>query len=284
LVPAVADSLRLSDMSAGEWTASTLLDTVTAEITGNPVAGASQLSFYQKEANPNCTTRVVGVAPSSDSGTGTGTGGTTTTTSGGSKAVLTVTNAAIAGATEPQMDGAGFEVCIEVGGTTFLSEGPLTLKLTGTGKANGTRKGVFDFGDVGSVGSPLTTVGKNGTTIRVLNIPYYGGSTLDRPFIRMYNTSDKEITVLGTLYGQDGKVVTGAKEGATIAIIPAKGVKVLDSDALATVAGGGTKVSPWSGRAWLLLQAAVDKTLFKVQALVRSPNGALINLSGDASD
>jgi len=283
LVPGLG--IRISNMSGAEWTASTLLDTVTAEVSGPLIAKASQVTLATDAGGgvPVDCTKVLGGAPTASTGTG-GTGGGTGGTTTSQAAIITVPQAnilGVVGGATPQLDGNGFDVCVEIDGQQFLDDGPISIKLTATGKTLGTspnqRKGVFDFGDVTSVGAPLTSIGKNGTVIRVLNIPYYKAG-VDRPFIRIYNASDKTLTVVGSLYGQDGKLL--GKEGSTIAEITAKAVAVLDSAALSTK----VTAAEWTGRAWLLIQAPVDKSLFKVQSLVRSPNGALINLSGDAVD
>jgi len=59
---------------------------------------------------------------------------------------------------------------------------------------------------------------------------------------------------------------------------------VLDAAKLASLVGGGTPVPAWSGRAWLLVQAELDKDSFKVTGLVRTPQNVLVNLSTDASN
>jgi prepilin signal peptidase PulO-like enzyme (type II secretory pathway) len=63
--------------------------------------------------------------------------------------------------------------------------------------------------------------------------------------------------------------------------LKAHDVEILDAAKLAAKVGAS---APWTGRAWLMVQAETAPELLKVQALVRSPTGILINLSTDAVD
>jgi hypothetical protein len=80
----------------------------------------------------------------------------------------------------------------------------------------------------------------------------------------------------------DGKVI-GTENAVLFAALKANDVEVLNAAALQTKVGAS---APWTGRAWLMVQAEVDITAFRVQALMRTPaaGGVLINMSTDATD
>jgi len=64
-------------------------------------------------------------------------------------------------------------------------------------------------------------------------------------------------------------------------LLKSNDVEVLDALKLEKKFG---LTAPWTGRAWMLVQAEIDKELFRVQALIRSPSGALINMSTDTTN
>jgi len=164
----------------------------------------------------------------------------------------------------------GLDVCLEVNGTTNIPDGQITATIQGARK-NGLT--VFEL----ATGN-LATVRRNGVVLRVLNIP--NSTNADQAFIRFYNTSAQDVKVTGSLYGQDGKVI--GTNGATLFdALKAHDVEILDAAKLAAKVGAS---APWTGRAWLMVQAETAPELLKVQALVRSPTGILINLSTDAVD
>ncbi len=162
-------------------------------------------------------------------------------------------------------------VCLEALGTTVLSDGQLTATLAGLQKSTS-----FEL-DLGSGGN-LSKIDRNGALVRVLNIPAVGNA--DQPFIRFYNTSSQPAQVRGTLYDQDGKII-GTENSVLFSTLKANDVEILDAAKLQAKVGVTT---PWTGRAWLLIQADVDKEAFKVQAMIRTPGtpGVLVNLSGEA--
>jgi len=245
--------LRLSNVSGFstlDGLAAALMTTATVTIAGNPLAGLKTVGLYHAT---NCGTQatVSPVAPSS--------------TSGGNNVVLS--NIAIASAI------AGLNICATVDGTTTLNNGQLTAVLTG----GGVDKMVPDLGGEGN----LASVGINGARVRVLNVP--STTNADQVFIRFYNASGQDTVVRGTLYGQDGKIL-GSDNVVLFNPLKAYSVGVLDAAKLASLVGGGTPVPAWSGRAWLLVQAELDKDSFKVTGLVRTPQNVLVNLSTDASN
>jgi len=188
----------------------------------------------------------------------------TTTTGGGN---ITLSNIPIATAV------VGVDICANVDGNTTLDNGQLTAVLTGGGVSNFAP-------DLGAEAN-IVLVGINGARVRVLNIP--PATAGDQAFIRFYNTSSQNAVVRGTLFGMDGKVL-GTENSVLVSELKANSVVMLDAPKLAAAVGGGTPIPAWSGRAWLLVQAEIDKELFKVVGLLRTPTNILVNLSTDASN
>ena len=236
-------------------------------ISGPTVAGAKQ-AWLDTDDTCNGTTKAgltqVAAAPTTTDGGGGG---------GGSTVTLTVTG--IVDATNHNsinyFPAGKMKVCLEVPGTTLLSDGQLTATLTGLPKSTSF---VLDLG----AGGNLSKIDRNGAVVRVLNIPAVGNA--DQPFIRFYNTSSQPTQVRATLYGQDGKVI-GTENSLLFSALKANDVEILDAAKLQAKVGA---TAPWTGRAWLLIQADVDKEAFKVQAMIRTPGtpGVLVNLSGEA--
>lgn len=193
-------------------------------------------------------------------------------TSGGSTVTLTVT--AIGDpTTAPNYFNSTtpLRICLEVPGTSLLSDGQLTATITGLAK---NANFLLDMGSGGN----LSKIDRNGAVVRVLNIPAIGNA--DQAFIRFYNTSSLPTKVRGTLYGQDGKEI-GTPNSVLFEALKSNDVEILDAAKLQAKVGA---TAPWTGRAWLLIQADVDKEAFKVQAMIRTPGtpGVLVNLSGEA--
>jgi len=191
-------------------------------------------------------------------------------TSGGSSVALIVT--AIGEPAIYLANGANaLKICLEVPGTTTLSDGQLTATLTALPKS---ASFVIDLG----IGGNLSKIDRNGAVVRVLNIPAVGNA--DQGFFRFYNTSSQPTQVRATLYGQDGKII-GTENSVLFSALKANDVEILDAAKLQAKIGA---TAPWTGRAWLLIQADVDKEAFKVQAMIRTPGtpGVLVNLSGEA--
>jgi len=248
--------------------AADILTTATITISGPTVASLSKISFVQG-ANPvNCAGTVHGDAVPSTPVAASGTASSSSSngeakvsfisTSDGYRELL---GAVTAGATYE-----GLHVCLVGTGSNVMSEGPLTVTIMGSKSSAETELGTGE----------LVTVTKNGTVVRVLNIP--GVKSADRGFVRFYNTGNQEFAVSGTLYGEDGKFI--GTEGMTLfASLKPNDVKVLDRAALEALAG-----KTWDGRAWLMIQAPISSNSFKVVATVRSANGVLTNVSSDAMD
>lgn len=228
-----------------------LMATATVTIAGPLLGGVKTVGLY---GGTDCTT--VSTVPLA----------TPATTTGGSNVVLNSIPVASALA--------GLNICATVDGTTTLNNGQLTAVLTGGGMPN--------FAPDLGTETNIANVGINGARVRVLNVP--ASNNADQVFIRFYNTSGQDTIVRGTLYGQDGAIL-GTENAELFNPLKANSVGVLDATKLATIMGGGTTpIAAWAGRAWLLVQAEIDKDSFKVAGLARTPTGVLVNLSSDAAN
>jgi hypothetical protein len=240
-------NIRVSSESAAGWNVTSILTTATVTINGNLVAGVQSVSLHN------------GVACNADQLYN----GVPTTTTGGSSVSVT-------GIVVSDKITAGLSICATVDGTKTLDAGQLSAVLTGGGVSN-------FVPDLGST-TDIVKVSINGARLRVLNIPAVGATELAT--LRFYNTSSQNISVTGTLYGQDGKEL-GTPNAPLFPSLKSNDVEVLSTAALAQKFGIST---PWVGRAWLMVQAQVDVGSFKVQALIRSANGTLINMSTDVTN
>jgi len=163
----------------------------------------------------------------------------------------------------------GLRICLEVKGTDLLSDGQLTASFAGLAKSTSF---LLDPGN----GGELSKITRNGAVVRVLNVP--AKDNADQTFLRFYNSSSLPTTVRATLYGADGKSI-GTENATLFDALKANDVEILDAAKLEAKLG-----KPWSGRAWLLIQADVSAEFFKVQSMIRAPGtpGVLINVSGEA--
>jgi len=245
-------NIRLAAVTASDKSAANILTTGTVTVSGALLAGVQSIALYQAAG---CTT--MSTVPA----------GTPAATSAGVAATITLSNIPIAELI------AGLNICATVPGTTTLNGGQLSAVLVG----GGVDKFVPDLG----AGNNIALVGINGSRARVLNIP--PANNADQVFLRFYNTSSQDTVVRGTLYGQDGKIL-GTENVVLFNPLKANDVEILDATGLATKIGGGTAIAPWTGRAWLLVQAEVESSSFKVQGLVRTPSNVLVNLSTDATN
>jgi len=239
--------IRLSTYSAAESTAYLIMATGSVTVSGPLLAGVASVHAYTGAGN--CVAGEVANA-------------TPTVSTAGSSTNITLT-----GISTTALKG-GVNICAKVDGTKTLNNGQITASLTGGGVTNFTPT----FTEANFV-----NVGINGSRVRVLNIP--AATNIDQAYIRFYNTSSQGATIRGTLYGQDGKVI-GTENSILFDPLNAYDVEVLDSTKLALKVGAEPK---WVGKAWLLIQAELDSSLFKVQALVVRPSaGSAVNLSSDA--
>jgi len=245
-----AGLVRVSTLSATDASASVIMSTGTVTINGALIAGVQNITLYQSgAAGATCT--VPSTAPA---------GSPSVTTGGGGN--VTISSIPIGELT------AGLNVCANIAGTTTLNGGQITALLAGGGMTNFTTS-------LGSE-SNLVNVGINGARVRVLQIPGVGNT--DQAFIRFYNTGNTDAIVRGTLYGMDGKMLSGDNV-ELFNTLKANDVEVLDA---AKLAAKMNITTPWTGKAWLLVQAEIEPASFKVQALLRTPANILVNLSTDA--
>lgn len=164
--------------------------------------------------------------------------------------------------------GIGVMFCLKTDGANRIDKGKVNIDLTAVG-ANGSSPNVTISNSL------LTTVNKNGASIKVLNIP--NPTSIDKTFVRIYNLSGAKTSVYGTLYEQGGGTTAGKElgKGKLLGEIDAGAVKVLDAPAIATIFG----VSTWIGKAWLQVEG--DSQQVRVQLLIRSggATGPLIDMS-----
>jgi len=171
-------------------------------------------------------------------------------------------------------DHTGMLLCLVAQGVDkTLEAGYVTLTVNGITAAG-------KVVELGSSSSDFLNVKRNGTVVRVLNVP--GAAPGVDPYrvnIRMFNTSNQPIAgdVVGSIYGVDGKVI--ADKVVLSSNLAANSISLVTSDKLISLVGKN-----WSGRAWMLIQAPIDPTFFKVQVLVKQPSGVLANISTDATD
>ncbi len=257
-IKVAATVTNLRNATGGVISASDLFTSASLTIEGDPASTLGSITFAQVD---NCGT--VFTTPK-------GTPAVASSGGGGSITVSLPFAAAGGDAYDAMVSGStALAVCLNADGTKIMSPGQLTVTINGISPGGS----IFEIGK-----GDLVSVGRNGTVVRVLNIP--STSTTDRAFIRFYNTSSQSVVVTGTLYGQDGKVI-GTNGAKLIDPLLPNDVKVLDAAALMTKVATTTA---WTGRAWLMIQAPINSELFKVQSLVRAPNGTLINVSADATD
>lgn len=185
------------------------------------------------------------------------------TTLTATQATFTLGNLALGTFSDTQATGFA-TVCYQVSGTAPIQFG-VTYKgsYAPTGATGYTLQGSYPF--------TLATLTSNGAHAQVLNIPS-GTTGGDAPYIRIYNTSSIAGPIRGTLYAQDGSVLYN---GVLIPSLAPGQVQVLDAQQLQSLAGGS-----WSGRARLDVFGQIPA--MDVQALVRTANGTLVNVSAKA--
>jgi len=166
--------------------------------------------------------------------------------------------------------GAGVMFCLKTDGANRIDKGKVNIDLTAVG-ANGSSSSP----NVTISSSLLTTVNKNGASIKVLNIP--NPTSIDKTFVRIYNLSGAKTSVYGTLYEQGGGTTAGKElgKGKLLGEIDVGAVKILDATGIAAIFG----VSTWVGKAWLQIEG--DSQQIRVQSLIRSAGatGPLIDMS-----
>jgi len=172
--------------------------------------------------------------------------------------------------TIPAADFVSSTFCYVVDGSTRVDKGNVTFDVsyTPSGTANGNLTVAGD--------KTLATFAKNGTSIKVLNIPN-PTNTAEVFNIRIYNMGSSDAGVYGTLYEMDKGNVAGPKligKNVLLATVPANAMKGTTSAGLAKLMG----VTDWVGRAWMQIEG--DSQQIRVQALMYSGNNkdSLVNM------
>jgi hypothetical protein len=130
----------------------------------------------------------------------------------------------------------------------------------------------------------LVKVTKNGTSLKVLNIPS-PDYTIEQAAVRVYNMGTTAGKVTGTLYSQgstdgsntNGGTVLGTAGSTLIESLAPNAVKVLTGADIGKVFGQTT----WPGKAWLQIESEIKG--LRVQALVRTTtaNGQVLTNMSD---
>ncbi len=276
IVSAVDIDKTFRNASGVTLSAGNLIESATITVSGPTIAGLSKISFNSADATtPTCaSTTLIEGKPATVTTSGTtsgsapsgGVGSVTVTVTGGttwSEGYSQLVSDDGGGA------GRGIIVCTVADGNTPMSNGYLSIVVNGTSPAG-------KVTELGSA-SDYLEVKRNGTAIRVLNIPLESTDPY-KVNIRMFNVSNLDLTgVKGSLYGVDGALI---KDDLDLGTVPANGVKLVTSDSVIGMLGTGSTAK---GRAWMLIQAPVQDT-FKVQVLMKNPSGVLSNISTDAAD
>ncbi len=268
----IADRVPNADGTARTWrnasglalSATDIVSAASITISGPSIATLSKVSLTSAaQGSAQCSTMILEAAPAAVSG---GASDSVTIAIGAASSGY---GALVTGNVAQTHD--GFNVCLVAEGNTKQMEpGYVTITVNGITTVGG------KVVELGSSSSDFQ-VKRNGTVVRVLNVP---GDPKDpyRVNIRMYNTSNQAINdIIGSLYGVDGKPIS--EKIVLASSLAPNNVKLLTSDSLATLVG-----KTWTGRAWMIIQAPVDPSGFKVQVLIKQPSGVLANISTDATD
>lgn len=248
----------------------TYLDSFTLTVSGSPLAAV------QQSAASGSTS--AGVYLSSDlcntSAAANSNGGALTYASGNQVSFVGVKAAAF-DATN------GLSVCMVGNDATPIDRGIVGFTISSVkAAAGGASNGVSPVPNLDVVDTTLTKVVKNGTSLKVLNIPS-PDAALDQATLRFYNMGTSSGKVLGTLYGQgDANNVGGGEAmGSNVVLIESlapNAVKVISGAEIGKLFGKTT----WTGRAWLQIESEIKG--LRVQALVRTNIGGqqvLTNMS-----
>jgi hypothetical protein len=240
----------------------TYLGTFTITVTGAALLAA------QTTAATSATT--AGVYLSSDNCATSVTNGATKSSSGTQVSFASV-DATVLHATN------GMSVCMLANNTNTIERGVVNFTLSSVSPQD-----VGYVPNLDMVDTTLVKVEKNGTSLKVLNLPS-PDYDVDQAFIRFYNMGTTTGKVLGTLYSQGltdgtntgGGLPLGSTNVTLIESIAPGAVMVLSGQQIATKFGQ----TKWPGRAWLQVESEVKG--LRVQALIRSGGygGTLTNMS-----
>jgi hypothetical protein len=244
----------------------TYLGNFALTVTGAPLAA------FQETAVPTGTSAVTGgVYLSSDKCATSATPGGEFRFTSGTQVSFTTLDAARIDATN------GLSVCALGNNVAAIDRGTVNFTLSAV-----MPRGVGMLPNLDLVDTTLVKVEKNGTSLKVLNLPP-PDYTVDQAFVRFYNMGTTTGKVLGTLYSQGltdgtntgGGLPLGSTNVTLIDSIAPGVVTVLSGQMIAAKFGQTT----WPGRAWLQVESEVRG--LRVQALIRSGGygGTLTNMS-----
>jgi hypothetical protein len=181
---------------------------------------------------------------------------------------------------------ATLSVCMIANNVNLIDRGLIGFTINGVvGKVvPGSDPTLTSVPNLDIVDTTLVKVVKNGTSLKVLNIPPPDYTT-DQAAIRFYNMGTTTGRVTGTLYGQGttdgnntgGGLPIGAANVTLIDSLAPNTVKVITGPQLGTLFGQTT----WPGRAWLQIESEIKG--LRVQALVRTigVNGQVLTNMSD---
>jgi len=165
----------------------------------------------------------------------------------------------------------GLSVCMIGNDVNLIDRGTVSFTIDNIAVNSGTP-------NLTSVDTTLVKVVKNGTSIKVLNIPSPDYS-VDQAYTRLYNMGSIAGKVFGTLYnpGDASNAGAGAVMGTPNAVLveslAPNAVAVLTPADLARIFG----LPSWNGRAWMQIESEIKG--LRVQALMRNgPTGVLMNM------
>jgi len=245
--------------------ANTYLDSFTLTVSGSPLAAV------QQSAASGSTS--AGIYLSSDL---CNTSANATNTNGGALAYASGNQVTFVGVKAGAFNVTnGLSVCMIGNDTSTIDRGVVAFSISSVKPVNSSMVPNLDMVD-----TTLTKVVKNGTSLKVLNIPSPDAG-LDQAALRFYNMGTTPGKVLGTLYGQgDANNVGGGEAmGSNVTLIESlapNAVKVIPGTEVGRLFGKTT----WTGRAWLQIESEIKG--LRVQALVRTIVGGqqvLTNMS-----
>ncbi|MDD2814221.1 MAG: hypothetical protein PHP00_00560 [Thiotrichaceae bacterium] len=156
--------------------------------------------------------------------------------------------------------------CIVGNAAAVIADGQITANMTLKSAANSMAPILT------SSRNTLALLKKNGSSTKALVIP--PSTSTDKVFVRIYNIGSGTGRVLGTLYSQAGVSLGSGILATTLA---PNGVAVLDAAGIQTALG---LTAPWTGRAWLQIEAEFQG--LRSQVLIRSPSNVLTEFSDGA--
>ncbi len=170
----------------------------------------------------------------------------------------------------------GIHVCMMPNGITTLEKGVVSFSVSVTSALSNSKPNLTISDTV------LTKVVKNGTSVKVLNLPPPDYTT-DVAYVRFYNMGSVTGKVYGTLYSQGTTDGNNTGGGSVLGTSNFTLIESLAPGQVVTLSGPaiGSKVglTTWPGRAWMQVESEVRG--LRIQALIRSggPQGTLTNMS-----